>query len=142
MKIQGKFLYYDTENENGRIYTEDLSKDIVKQFKERADMVFGQIGYPDPEEFRGNLQNISHRVEEIHINEETKSIDGTIEILDTPEGRKLLNMVNNDVNLFQEMFVVRSRGLGEVNENKEVTNFKILSFDIVPRGDDAFKNNQ
>lgn len=145
MKLQGKFLYYDTENENGRIYTKELSKDIIKQFEERKELgevLFGQVGYPPPEEFLGRLDHTSHAIKEIHLNEETKSIDGTIEILDTPAGRQLMEMVNNDPTKFGELFVVRSRGFGEVNENKEVTNFKILSFDVVPKEEDAFKNNQ
>lgn len=142
MKIQGKFLYYDTENANGRIYTKEISKDIVKQFEERTDTIFGQIGYPPPEEFLGNLEHCSHVVREIHINEETKSIDGTIEILDNKPGRKLMDMINHDPIKFGELFVVRSRGFGEVNENKEITNFKILSFDIVPRETDAFLDQQ
>jgi hypothetical protein len=39
---------------------------------------------------------------------------------------------------FNELFVVRPRGTGEVNKNKEVTNYKIISFDIVPKDTDAF----
>jgi len=142
MKIKGKFLYYDTENANGRIYTKEISQDIIKQFEEKKLPMFGQLGYPPPEEFLGDLDHASHTVQELHLNEETKSIDGTLEILDNKAGRELLDMINNDPTKFGELFVVRSRGLGEVNENKEITNFKILSFDIVSKETDAFKDNQ
>jgi hypothetical protein len=139
MKIQGKFLYYDVENLNGRIYTKEVSKDIIKQFEEYTVPIFGQMGYPSADKFTGDMEHTSHVVREIHINEETKSIDGTIEILDNESGRKLMNMIDNDPTRFGELFVIRSRGFGEVNENKEITNFKILSFDIVSKETDAFK---
>jgi hypothetical protein len=143
--IKGTFLYYDVENSNNRIYTKEMAEDIVKQFNERiqeGERILGQIGYPEPEQFEGRLGDVSHEVKEIHLNPECKTIEGTIEILETPKGNYLLKMIDDNIDKFKECFVVRSRGFGEVNENKEVTNFKILSFDIVSKESDAFKNNQ
>jgi hypothetical protein len=140
MKIQGKFLYYDVMNSNDRIYTKECAKNIVKQFEEMKYAMFGQIGYPDVDNFaRGYLGEVSHQVKEIHLNPEEKTIEGTIEILDkTPNGRKLLNLIDNDIKKFNETYVIRSRGTGEINENKEVVNFNIISFDVVLRDSDAF----
>ena len=142
MKIKGKFLYYDTINENGRMYTKECAEDIVKQFEELKDEMpmLGQLGYPEAEDFKGKLGDVSHKIKEIHINTETHAIEGTIEILDTPNGHKLLGLINNDMTRFNELFVVRSRGTGEINQNKEVINYSIISFDIVPKDTDAFKN--
>jgi len=140
MKIKGTFLYYDVENSNGRMYTKECAKDIVKQFEELSHEIpmFGQLGYPNAENFKGNLSDASHKVKEIHINEERKSIEGTVEILNTPNGRKLLGLIDNDIEKFNELYVVRSRGTGEINENKEITNYNIISFDVVPKDTDAF----
>lgn len=152
MIINGKFLYYDALNDNGRIYTKECAEDIVKQFEELKDEMpmLGQLGYPQPDllqdpktdYFKGKLGDVSHKIKEIHINPESHAIEGTIEILDTPKGRHLLGLINNDMTKFNELFVVRSRGTGEVNENKEVINYNIISFDVVPKDTDAFKNNQ
>jgi hypothetical protein len=144
MNLKGKFIYYDTVNENGRMYTKECAEDIVKQFEEldhRFPMV-GQLGYPEAEDFKGKLGDVSHKIKEIHINPESHAIEGTLEILDTPNGHKLLGLIKNDMTKFTTFFVVRPRGTGEVNENKEVVNYKIISFDIVPKETDAFKNNQ
>lgn len=143
MLIIGNFLYYDVLNSNDRMYTKECAEQIVKQFGELDHPMFGQIGYPEPINFRGGLSDVSHEVKEIHINSENHTIEGTIEILDgTPNGRRLLGLINNDITKFNECYVIRSRGTGEVNENKEVVNFNIISFDVVPKDTDAFKNNQ
>lgn len=161
MKIQGKFLYYDVINANDRMYTKECAENIVKQFGELDHPVFGQLGYPDADNFKGNLSDFSHKVKEIHINTKTHAIEGTIEILEgTPNGKKLLKMLKNKLTIwdkilnliyktfnktykkeiinFNDMFVVRSRGTGEINENKEITNYNIISFDVVPKDTDAF----
>lgn len=140
MKIQGTLLYYDVENKNGRVYTKECAEDIVKQFSEFVYPMFGQLGYPDEDNFgRGNLGEISHQIKEIHLNPEEKTIEGTIEILDkTPNGKKLLTLIDNHIEKFNELFVVRSRGVGTTNENKEIVDYKIISFDVVPKSTDAF----
>jgi hypothetical protein len=142
MKLKGKFLYYDVENRNGRMYTKECAEDIVKQFGELDHPTFGQLGYPDADNFKGNLGDASHEVKEIHVNAETHAIEGTIEILDTPNGEKLLDLIHNDIANFDKYYVIRSRGIGQINENKEVTDYKIISFDVVPRDTDAFIDQQ
>ena len=140
--ITGTLLYYDVENSNGRIYTKECAEDIVKQFNEGIHNqmpMMGQIGYPEGDEFRGRLENVSHRITEIHLNPAKKAIVGTFEILETPQGKKLWEMIDNDPEKFKETYCLRSRGTGNVNENKEVVDFNIISFDVVSRDTDAFK---
>lgn len=140
MKIAGTFLYYDVINANGRMYTKECAEQIVKQFSELDHPMYGQIGYPDANNFgKEYLADASHEVKEIHINEERKTIEGTIETLaSTPNGQRLLNMIDNDITKFNECYVIRSRGTGEINKNNEVTDFNIISFDVVPKDTDAF----
>jgi hypothetical protein len=143
IKISGTFLYFDQENGNDRIY---LRKNCLPSIEEYSKWInegnaLGELGFPERSEV--SLSNVSHAIEEIHFNPEKNSLDGTIRILEgTPSGQKLLNMIDHDPQKFNEMFVVRSRGAGTINENKEVEDFKLFSFDIIPKEQGSFKNNQ
>lgn len=140
LKVSGTFLYFDRENGNGRIYPHELAGDILRNLQKDINEgnILGEWGYPD--RFEVSLANVSHRVTEIHFNPEKNSIDGTIEILNgTPKGNKLLGILEENNKGFNDMFVVRPRGMGNVNENKEVENFTLYTFDIIPKENDAFK---
>ena len=143
MKVTGKLLVYDKVNLNGRIYTLECTESIVKQFGEITSgnkCMFGQLGYPSSDRFTDISDKPSHKIEELHIDENSKSLMGTIEILDTPEGKHLKRMIDMNIDTFNQLFVVRPRGIGNVNEEGIVENFQILSFDVVPKKDDAFLN--
>jgi len=140
--IKGTFLYFDRENENGRIYPQKLMKDIFEQLSEKLNEgnVLGELEFPNRPEI--SLANVSHRVLEIHFNPEKNSLDGTIEILETPSGKKVLAILKQcEKNKLPCSFVIRSRGMGIVDSNtKEVKNFQIFSFDLINKENDAFKN--
>jgi len=143
IKISGTFLYFDTKNGNGRIYPQKLAGDILSALQNdiKNGNVLGELGFP--ERFEVSLANVSHIVEEVHFNSKQNSIEGTIRVLEgTPNGNRLLNMIDYDPEKFNKMFVVRSRGAGTVNENGEVENYKLYSFDIIPKDQDSFKNIQ
>lgn len=143
IKISGTFLYLDRKNGNGRIY---LSKNCLATIQEYDHLVnegnaLGELGFP--ERFEVSLANVSHRIEEIHFDPKKNTIDGTIEILEgTPKGKLLYDMINGDPAKFNQTFVIRSRGAGTVNEKGEVENYKLFSFDIIPKDQDSFKNIQ
>ena len=137
-KLTGTFLYFDKKNLNNRIYPKEVAEKIVNQFNEikKDGKNLGQMGYPPADEFGINLGEVSHEIEEIHINEKNSSVDGTIRLLETPKGK-----VAEDL-LFGEHPVglsCRPRGTGEVNERGEIENFQIISFDLIS-GEDAFAN--
>lgn len=135
LNLSGTFLYYDVKNENNRIYSKKIAKEIIKQFnkkRKKTGNFFGELGYS--ENFEINLFNISHDVEEINLNEETKSIEGTIKILNTPAGEKAKKLLDKN-NL-----TIRPRGYGDVNEKGEIENFEVISFDLIDPKTDAFKN--
>lgn len=140
MRLTGNLLYYDQKNLNNRIYTKETAEKIVEQFnkmKEESGGVFGELGYQSEENFIGiNLLNRSHEIEEIHIDESQKALVGTIKVLDSPKGNivKELYDPKNMVGLS-----CRPRGTGTVNENGEIEDFEIISFDLVS-GKDAFAN--
>ena len=158
-KLTGHFLYFDQKNLNGRTYSREVAEKIVADFNMKKSgkaespkgssggmepgnqwyqnpIMLGQLGYPPPDQFGINLGEVSHEVEEIHINEENLSIDGTIKLLETPKGKIAEEL------LFGENAVglsCRPRGTGEVNENGEIENFNIISFDLISK-EDAFAN--
>lgn len=139
LKLAGNFLYFDSKNLNGRIYKKEIAEEILEQFNKmkKESPVLGELGYPEKNSFMEiDLSNVSHEVEEIHLDEKNKSIAGTIKILDTPKGKivKELLQSDNQISLY-----CRPRGTGNINENGEIENFKILSFDLVS-GPNAFEN--
>ena len=137
--ITGKFLYCDVKNANGRIYTKECAFDILQQAKKDIDEenLLGELGYSDRPEIA--LKNVSHRVSDIKFDPINNALEGTIEIFEgTPKGKQLLEMIDNDLQKFNELFVIRPRGTGTVNEKGEVENYTLYSFDIVEREKDAF----
>jgi len=139
MKLEGVFLYYDKENKNGRIYTKEVAKEIVKQFNEMdKGFCLGELGQPS--EHITNLINVSHEVEEIHINEKDKSIEGTIKILDTPKGKLLTTLIEEFKEGSDIKFSGAARGTGTINKNKEVEDYTLHAFDIIPLKESAFPN--
>jgi len=132
IKLTGNLLHYGQKNLNGRIYTKEVVENIVKQFEKREEAMFGELGYPDT--FDVALANVSHRIEEIHLDEDKKALVGTIKILDTPKGRIVKDLLKNRVGIS-----CRPRGAGKINENDEIEDFKLYSFDLIS-GSDAFEN--
>lgn len=72
------------------------------------------------------------------MNPNDNSVEGTIEILATSSGNRVMNMIKNDPKKFEELFVIRPRGTGIVNERGEVENYTLYSFDVISRDKDAF----
>jgi hypothetical protein len=144
MKITTTLLYYDVENGNGRIYTKKCAKDIVNQFKKmkKDGAILGEPSFPDGrygDRSTTFLGNVSHEIEEIHLDEENKCIVGNIKILDSDPG-KILKELYKSPEEFNNSFSVRSRGIGDVDPStKEVINYQIVSFDLVPKEQDSFK---
>ena len=134
IKLTANLLYYDQKNLNGRIYTKELAEKIVEQFENRDGEMFGELGYPD--RFEVLLTQVSHKVEEIHLDEENKAIVGTIKILDTPKGKIVKEMLGTDDYVG---ITCRPRGSGTINENSEIEDYTLYSFDLVS-GPDAFAN--
>jgi hypothetical protein len=132
MKLEGVLLYYDKENGNGRIYTKECAGNMVEQFKQKEQPLFGELG--QSESFDIKLSP-SHIVKDVWIDEEDKSVKGTIEILETPKGKILEELLNVGCDMS-----ITSRGLGTVNnETKEIEDYQLISFDIIPTKESSTK---
>jgi hypothetical protein len=118
-----------TKNGNGRIYKkETLEREVrnyQKAIKERRSL--GELDHPDDSVI--NLKNASHLVAKMWWDGE--NVMGKIEVLGTPSGRILKDLVKAGVKLG-----ISSRGLGTVKEGLHGTvmvedDFQLICFDIV-----------
>jgi hypothetical protein len=118
----------ETQNGNGRIYPHPILerevKNYMKMVKERR--ALGELDHPDSSVI--NLSNASHLVTEIWM--DGKKCMGKIEVLNTPSGNVLKELVNAGVKLG-----ISSRGMGSVTERNGITmvedDFQLICFDMV-----------
>lgn len=115
-------------NGNGRIYSERILKREIERYtglvKER--MALGELDHPDTGAVM--LEKVSHVVTEVWWN--GNDVMGKIEVLNTPRGKILQELVNANIKIG-----ISSRGTGSVRESKEGTivedDFSLICFDIV-----------
>lgn len=129
----------DAKNQNGRVYPKDILFREVKKYekliKERR--ATGELDHPESPTI--NLKNVSHNITNIII--EGDGVYGDIEVLSTPSGNIVKELIRNNIRLG-----VSSRGLGSlrnIGEDLEVQpDFNLICWDIVsnPSTNGAFIN--
>jgi len=140
IRLTANLLHFNQKNLNGRIYTKETAESIVEQFNNilgEGGLVFGELGYPEDGNPDVDFSKVSHEVLEIKINDGNQAIEGTLRILDTQAGRRVREMLKESSPLG---ISCRPRGFGKVNEKGEITDFKLISFDLIPTHTDAFAN--
>jgi len=118
----------DALNGNRRVYSERILRREMDRYgnlvKER--MALGELDHPETSTVM--LEKVSHLVTEVSWN--GKDVMGKIEVLNTPRGKILQELVNANVKIG-----ISSRGTGSVRESKEGTivedDFSLICFDIV-----------
>jgi len=128
MILTGKLQEGGIVNGNGRVYPPKvLMREIntyQKLVKERR--ALGELDHPDDSVI--NLKNCSHMVTAIWM--EQNSVMGKVQVLNTPSGKILQELVNGGVKLG-----ISSRGMGSVSENNGQTiveeDFQLICFDFV-----------
>lgn len=118
----------DARNGNGRIYSQPILEREMKRYgnlvKER--MALGELDHPETSTVM--LEKVSHLVTEVWWN--GKDVMGKIEVLNTPRGKILQELVNANIKIG-----ISSRGTGSVREGREGTivedDFSLICFDIV-----------
>ena len=126
--LSGVMQMSETQNGNGRVYPHAILErevgNYMKMVNERR--ALGELDHPDTSVI--NLANASHLVTKIWM-EDNKCM-GKIEVLNTPSGRVLKELVNAGVKLG-----ISSRGMGSVTERNGVTmvedDFQLICFDMV-----------
>ena len=126
--LSGVMQMSETQNGNGRIYPHAILErevgNYLKMVKERR--ALGELDHPDTSVI--NLTNASHLVTDIWMDD--NKCMGKIEVLNTPAGNVLKELVNAGVKLG-----ISSRGMGSVSESNGVTmvedDFQLICFDMV-----------
>ena len=131
--LEGVFGELDKKNRNNRIYTaeEYLPQIEALQGKIAASKLLGELDHP--QNFDVSLKNVSHVIEEITYDEDTKQIKGRIKLLDTDAGRQAKALVDAGVPL-----QISSRAAGAVESNGKVKIKQLFTYDLV--ADPGFEN--
>ena len=115
-------------NGNGRIYEPGILMREVEAYKRvvQERRALGELDHPDDSVI--NLKNASHLVVEVW--NEGNKVYGKIEVLDTPSGRILKDLISAGVKLG-----ISSRGLGSLKKkdgkNFVQDDFQLICFDMV-----------
>ena len=134
LKLKGVFIQGGVKNQNQRVYPLEEIKKAVSSVDERLKSGYSVLGEADhPEELTVNLDRVSHMVENMWM-EDADGI-GKLKILPTPMGNIVKTLLESGAKLG-----VSSRGTGNVNESGNVSDFEIVTVDIVaqPSAPDAY----
>ncbi len=131
----------DHQNQNGRVYPKDILAREAAAYKTNFVAQRRALGELDhPESPVVNLKNVCCNVTELWF--EGADVRGNIEILSTPSGNIVRELVKNNIRLG-----VSSRGMGSVKQIGENSlevqeDFNLICFDIVsnPSTQGAFIN--
>ena len=124
--LEGVFTEFDSENRNGRVYTRKEFQphfDALKKVVESGTAV-GELDHP--KQFETTLRNVSHKIEEIWMDEENNRVMGKIKLLDTDAGKQAKAIVDAGIPLH-----ISSRAAGTVTEDKSVKIHKLFTYDLV-----------
>jgi hypothetical protein len=127
--VKGVLQRAGAENQNGRVYPMGILQREAKKYetliKERR--ALGELDHPDSSVI--NLKNVSHNIKEIHW--EGNDLMGTVEILPTPSGNILKELLKAGI-----LLGISSRGMGSTKPmegNKVVVgeDFELIGWDFV-----------
>tara|TARA_Y100000114_G_scaffold47332_1_gene43164 strand:+ start:1476 stop:2081 length:606 start_codon:yes stop_codon:yes gene_type:complete len=126
--VEGILATAEVKNGNGRYYKKELWDREMEKYdqlvKERRSM--GELDHPESTVI--NLKNVSHIV--TGYNWDGDQLMGTIEILPTPSGNILKELIKNGITVG-----VSSRGMGSLEQNGSVMevqdDFELLCWDFV-----------
>lgn len=132
--MSGLFIQGDVQNQNGRVYPKSEIQRAVESVRSRlskGETVLGELDHP--EELQINLDRVSHIITDMHCDGSNGM--GKLKIIETPMGNIARALLKAGAKLG-----VSSRGSGNVNESGRVSDFDIVTVDIVaqPSAPDAY----
>jgi|TARA_B100000073_G_scaffold206219_2_gene171041 hypothetical protein len=123
--MKGIFIQGEKQNHNGRVYPLNEINKAVKTLQEKIEGGFSVLGEADhPDDLNINLDRVSHVIENIQMNGSDGI--GKLKLLPTPMGNICTTLIESGVKLG-----VSSRGSGNVTESGHVSDFEIVTVDIV-----------
>ena len=134
MVMSGLFIQGEVKNQNGRVYPKDEIVTAVESIVNRllgGESVLCELDHPT--ELQINLDRVSHMISGMRV--EGSNGYGKLKLLDTPMGKIAKTLLQGGAKLG-----VSSRGSGNVNESGRVSDFDIVTVDIVaqPSAPDAY----
>jgi hypothetical protein len=127
--VKGILQRAGAPNQNNRRYPKEILERECKKYQQliKERRALGELDHPDSPVI--NLKNVSHNIREIWW--EGDDVCGVVEILSTPSGNILKELLKNNIRLG-----ISSRGLGSVNEQRDGTmlvqdDFEIVGWDFV-----------
>ena len=131
--LEGVFGQIDQKNKNNRIYTESEYVPQIEALQQKigASKLLGELDHPA--QFDISLKNVSHIIEELTYDKDSKEVRGRIKLLDTDAGRQAKALVDAGVPL-----QISSRAAGAVESNGQVKIKQLFTYDLV--ADPGFEN--
>lgn len=132
--MEGIFVQGDKRNQNQRIYPVTQIKKAVEDIQRRIDEGITVLGEADhPEDLQINLDRVSHMITNMWMNGNDGY--GKLKILPTPMGNICKTLIESGCKIG-----VSSRGSGNVDDRGMVSDFEIITVDIVanPSAPDAY----
>lgn len=132
--MAGLFIQGNVKNQNGRVYPTTEIKRAVESVTSRltkGETVLGELDHP--EELQINLDRVSHIITDMQCDGANGM--GKLKIIDTPMGNIARSLLKAGAKLG-----VSSRGSGNVDDSGNVSEFDIVTVDIVaqPSAPDAY----
>ena len=123
--LKGTFIEGEVRNQNQRIYPVTEINKAVKTIQERlqsGQSVLGEADHPD--DLNINIDRVSHMITEMDVS--GKNGIGKLKLLPTPMGNVVKTLLESGVKLGGS-----SRGSGYVGHNGYVSDFEIITVDVV-----------
>lgn len=132
--MKGVFIQGGVRNLNGRVYpVNEIARAVedVNAILAKGESVLGECDHP--EKLTINLDRVSHVITQMWMEENLGC--GKLKILPTPTGEIIRTLIEADVKLG-----VSSRGSGDVDDRGMVSDFEIVTVDVVakPSAPDAY----
>lgn len=119
---------FGVENRNKRIYQLDEYMKHLQYLRDdikNGEPLLGELDHPE-DRFEVKLKDVSHKVIDLWYDKNTNTIQGKVELLNTPNGKLAQSLVDQGIPLH-----ISSRAAGTVNGDKTVSIQQIYTFDLV-----------
>ena len=129
--VTGVLQRANSTNQNGRVYPKNILEREIEKYKGREireNRAYGELDHPESSVVE--LKNTSHIIRDVYWRGD--DVMGQVEILNTPTGRILQEIINAGCTVG-----ISSRGMGSVKQIKEdgtvavETDFELICWDFV-----------
>jgi len=123
--LSGVIAQAQVKNGNGRVYQLEEMQQNMFEWQERikaGNFILGELNHPN--NLTIDLQNVSHAVTAVTMNENT--VNAKLKILNTPSGNIAKGLIEGGIRL-----ACSTRGSGAVSPDGTVSGFKCITVDIV-----------